>query len=187
MGTNRWICKDKRAKQSHTRWRWVHAVSCGRTTGYASRSLNSQRSFRTYRDGAFITYPGIVEINQFESDLVTFLMNRRHSAAGLEQGITADRMYGYSLQWVGLLFAAFASGAQFTALPKKERDLISQVYVCCSFECLRLVNYLSKPSLENVQTLLLLGNVLSNTFNSGLAWTFLGRYMSTSIVITRLG
>jgi len=156
----------------------VHAVSFGRTNGYASRSLNSRRSFRTYRDGAFITYPGIVEIDQFESDLVTFLMNRRHSAAGLEQGITGDRMYGYSLQWVGLLFAAFASGAQFTALPKKERDLISQVYVCCSFECLRLVNYLSKPSLENVQTLLLLGNVLSNTFNSGLAWTFLGEYTS---------
>jgi len=86
------------------------------------------RSFRSYREGAYITYPGIVEIDQFETDLVTFLMNRRHGLTSMDQNAPLDKMYGYNLQWVGLLFAAFASGAQFTALPKKERDLISQVY-----------------------------------------------------------
>lgn len=54
-------------------------------------------------------------------------MNRRSGPNDYDDGQN-DQMYGMSLQWVGLLFAAFASGAQFTTLPKKERDLVSQVY-----------------------------------------------------------
>jgi len=102
-----------------------------------------------------------------------------------------DTVYGMSIQWLGLLFAAFASGTQFSTRPKKERDPVSQVYgmvshyigmhqtntmlACCSFECLRLVNYISNASSEVVQTMLLLGNVLANGMNAGAAWSFLGR------------
>lgn len=45
---------------------------------------------------------------------------------------------------------------------------------CCAFECLRIVNYLSNASIEVVQTLLILGNVLSNAMNAGAAWVLLG-------------
>lgn len=106
----------------------MHAVSLDSWNIPPTATERCYRSFRSYREGAFITYPGIVEIDQFETDLVTFLMNRQHGSGDLDHGAASDRMYGYNLQWVGLLFAAFASGAQFTALPKKERDLISQVY-----------------------------------------------------------
>jgi hypothetical protein len=46
--------------------------------------------------------------------------------------------------------------------------------VCCSFECLRFTNFLSHATLENIQTLLILGNVISNNMNAGVAWTLMG-------------
>ena len=55
-------------------------------------------------------------------------MNRRSGTNHDDNDEENHTMYGMSLQWVSLLFAAFASGAQFTTLPKKERDLVSQVY-----------------------------------------------------------
>jgi len=37
-------------------------------------------------------------------------------------------VYGKSIQWVGLLFATFASGYQYASRSKAERDPVSQVY-----------------------------------------------------------
>ena len=137
-----------------------------------------------------MTYPAIVDIHKFETDLLTFLNARRSSPSSGEYNTMTDTVYGMSIQWLGLLFAAFASGTQFSTRPKKERDPVSQVYgrashylaihqtntmlACCSFECLRLVNYISNASSEVVQTMLLLGNVLANGMNAGAAWSFLG-------------
>jgi glycerol uptake facilitator-like aquaporin len=104
-------------------------------------------------------------MNRFETELLTFLNARRSNSTSSEYDNMTDTVYGMSIQWLGLLFAAFASGAQFSTRPKKERDPVSQVYSCCSFECLRLVNYISNASCEVVQTMLLLGNVLANGMN----------------------
>lgn len=63
--------------------------------------------------------------------------------------------------------------------------------MCCSFECLRFTNFLSHATLENIQTLLILGNVskarvcfdlqadglnkvISNNMNAGTAWSLMG-------------
>lgn len=46
--------------------------------------------------------------------------------------------------------------------------------VCCAYECLRIVNYLSHSTVVDIQTLLILGNVLSNSMNAGTAWCLLG-------------
>jgi len=46
--------------------------------------------------------------------------------------------------------------------------------VCCAYECLRIINYLSHSTLVDIQTLLILGNVISNNMNAGVAWSFLG-------------
>lgn len=75
-----------------------------------------------------MTYPAIVDINKFESDLLMFLNARRASPSHSEYNSMTDTVYGMSIQWLGLLFAAFASGAQFSTRPKKERDPVSQVY-----------------------------------------------------------
>lgn len=37
-----------------------------------------------------------------------------------------------------------------------------------------MTNFLAVPSLETIQTLLILGNVISNTMNAGVAWSLLG-------------
>lgn len=39
-----------------------------------------------------------------------------------------DQMDGMSLRWTGLLFAVLASGVQYSNFPKKDRELMSQVY-----------------------------------------------------------
>jgi hypothetical protein len=46
--------------------------------------------------------------------------------------------------------------------------------VCCAYECLRIVNYLSCADQQDIQTLLIIGNVLSNNMNPGIAWALLG-------------
>lgn len=138
--------------------------------------------FRYYRDLGNIIFPGVADLGQFESDLTMFLMARAersttlHSDNGNWPGVTENSIYEKNLQWAGLLFAVLASGCQCSGLPRKERELTSQVYskmcwqgnltdlltflpVCCSFECLRITNFLSHSTLENIQTLLILGNV----------------------------
>jgi hypothetical protein len=47
--------------------------------------------------------------------------------------------------------------------------------VCCAYECLRIINYLSCTQLEDIQNLLVLGNVISNNMNAGVAWSLLGK------------
>ena len=128
--------------------------------------------FRYYRDTAHAIYAAVVDIEQFERDLNAFLMARGDTK--VENGITEEIVYGQSVHWIGLLFAVLASGCQCSSLPRKERELTSQVFVCCSFECLRLINYFAHSNLEDIQNLLVLGNVISNNMNAGVAWSLMG-------------
>jgi Fungal Zn(2)-Cys(6) binuclear cluster domain len=96
--------------------------------------------FQQYRDTAHVLYPGVVDINQFESDLTHFLINRANRAANMDaESLTEQNIYGMNLHWIGLLFATLASGCQCSGTPRKERQLTSQVYgkeryECCSHE-----------------------------------------------------
>jgi hypothetical protein len=128
--------------------------------------------FRCYRETAHVVYPAVADVEGIESDLLLFLINRASSQT--HTGITDQQIYGKDFHWVGLVFAILASGCQCSTLPRKERELTSQVYVCCSFECLRFTNFLSHATLENIQTLLILGNVISNNMNAGVAWSLMG-------------
>jgi hypothetical protein len=128
--------------------------------------------FRCYRETAHVVYPAVGDIETIESDLLLFLINRASSQGS--SGISDEQIYGKDFRWIGLVFAILASGCQCSTLPRKERELTSQVYICCSFECLRFTNFLSAATLENIQTLLILGNVISNNMNAGVAWTLMG-------------
>jgi hypothetical protein len=46
--------------------------------------------------------------------------------------------------------------------------------VCCSYQALRMANFLTHPSLETIQSLLVITNVLSYNMNPGVAYIFLG-------------
>ncbi|KAF2877862.1 hypothetical protein BDV95DRAFT_4903 [Massariosphaeria phaeospora] len=128
--------------------------------------------FRSYRETAHVVYPAVADVEAVESDLLLFLINRASSQGG--PGVSDQQIFGKDLHWIGLVFAILASGCQCSSLPRKERELTSQVYICCSFECLRFTNFLSHANLENIQTLLILGNVISNNMNAGVAWSLMG-------------
>jgi hypothetical protein len=141
--------------------------------------------FRYYKETAQVVFPAIAEPAKFEEDLLLFLLSRANiQNQGQEaNGITEQSIYGKNLHWIGLLFASLASGCQCSALPRKERELTSQVYICCSFECLRFTNFLSQPTLETIQTLLILSNVISNNMNAGVAWALLGLTIRLSQIL----
>ncbi|KAI4736491.1 hypothetical protein E4T50_13022 [Aureobasidium sp. EXF-12298] len=138
--------------------------------------------FRYYQNLGNIIFPGVADISTFEMDLTRFLQKRNEQmgvAGSLPAdsplpGVTEQAIYDKNLEWVGLLFAVLASGCQCSGLPRKERELTSQVYMCCSFECLRFTNFLSHVTLESIQTLLILGNVISNNMNAGTSWSLMG-------------
>lgn len=132
--------------------------------------------FRYYKDVAHVVYPAIADLEKFEEDLLLFLINRASMQPDENgsNGITEQRIYGKSLGWVGMLFAVLSSGCHMSAMTRKERDLTSQVFVCCAFECLRASNFLSRATLDSIQTLLIVGNVMSNGMNAGVAWSLLG-------------
>lgn len=76
-----------------------------------------------YRDVGHVIYPGIADLDRLHEDLELFIAKR---AAG--DAVTEQKVYGRSYQWLAVLFAVLASGAQCSTLPRKERELTSQVY-----------------------------------------------------------
>lgn len=83
--------------------------------------------FRCYRDLGYVIYSGIVSPEQMEADLTSFLINRA-AQVGAEDGVTEQLIYGHTFNWLALLFAVLASGAQCSSMSRKERELTSQVY-----------------------------------------------------------
>ncbi|KKY23705.1 putative fungal specific transcription [Phaeomoniella chlamydospora] len=99
-----------------------------------------------YRDVACTIYPVVYDKIGFEAQMNMMLQNRRETG-----------------------------GAQSSAdLLEKERELTSQVYVCCAYQALRMTNFMSYPTLESVQTLLVICNVLAYNMNPGNAYVVLG-------------
>ncbi|EOD46235.1 putative c6 transcription protein [Neofusicoccum parvum UCRNP2] len=142
-----------------------------------------------HKETAHTVFPAIADIDKLESELLRFLIARGGSTTdedGSISGVTEQTIYGKDLHWVGLLFAVLASGCQCSAMPRKERELTSQVYICCSFECLRITNFLSHSNLETIQTLLILGNVMSNNMNAGVAWSLLERNERARMLLEKL-
>ncbi|EAW14835.1 putative C6 transcription factor [Aspergillus clavatus NRRL 1] len=140
--------------------------------------------FFYYRDVAGTIYPVIEDIQQFEMNL-DLLLRSRAAMGGVYRTDTdeAQRPFGVSIAYLGLLFAVLASGCQSSDLPGKERELTSQVYVCCSYQCLRMTNFLSQPTIEAIQTLLVIGNVLSYNMNPGISYVLLGMTLRMGLAL----
>lgn len=127
----------------------------------------------TYRDIPCIIYPVVPDAQAFDQTLNYLLQQRAHATA-TDAGIDPNRPYGVSLPWLALLFAVLASGSQSTGRPAKERELTSQVYICCSYQALRMSNFLTHPQLETIEALLIIGNALSYNMNPGVSYILLG-------------
>lgn len=134
------------------------------------------------------------DVNAFEASLNLLLQNRATLGGVYRSDNDAtQKPFGASVAYLGLLFAVLASGCQSSDLPSKERELTSQVYgmpsesietvctdilVCCSYQCLRMTNFLSQPTIEAIQTLLVIGNVLSYNMNPGISYVLLGTLLT---------
>lgn len=51
--------------------------------------------------------------------------------------------------------------------------------VSCAYQCLRMMNYVSQPTVEAIQILLIISNVLSYNMNAGASYTLLGAFADT--------
>ncbi|PLN85906.1 fungal-specific transcription factor domain protein [Aspergillus taichungensis] len=140
--------------------------------------------FMYYRDIAGAIYPVLGDIPQFEMYLDLVLQNR--AAMGGVYQVDANQTqkpFGVSIAFLGLLFAVLASGCQSSDIPGKERELTSQVYVCCSYQCLRMTNFMSQPTIEAIETLLVIGNVLSYNMNPGISYVLLGMTLRMGLAL----
>ncbi|KAK7887782.1 hypothetical protein LTR67_009685 [Exophiala xenobiotica] len=130
---------------------------------------------RHYRDNAHVLYPAVVNIDRFETEMSRFLVTRSSRRSQVDAYVAqSSDIYGQTVHWLSLFFACLASGCQCSSLPRKERQLTAQVYVCCAYECLRISNHLSRPTPVDIQSLLVVGNVIANSMNAGVAWSLLG-------------
>lgn len=133
-------------------------------------------SFKAYKNTAHTLFPVLDEPEALEDELLEFLITRRrvqNDGEG-EADATAHKIFGKDMCWIALVFAILASGSQCSSLERAQRELTSKVYVCCSFECLRIANFLANPNAQTIKTLLVLGNVLCNNLSVGVAWSLLG-------------
>ncbi|KAJ5979396.1 hypothetical protein N7501_002738 [Penicillium viridicatum] len=140
--------------------------------------------FYYYKDISGAIYPVLEDIYEFENTL-ELLLGTRASIGGeyLADVDQAQKPFGVSIAYLGLLFAILASGCQSSDYGSKERELTSQVYVCCSYQCLRLTNFLSQPTIEAIQTLLVIGNVLSYNMNPGISYVLLGMTLRMGLAL----
>lgn len=126
------------------------------------------RYWQTYQSAVYPFYPTLVTADQFSQSLFAFL-DQRASA-----GETNRHVEEPNSSWLALLFAVLASGVQFSDDLIKERDLRSRVFVCSSFQCLRLSNFFNNTNLDQIQAMALIGHCLRNNLDTNSAWILMG-------------
>ncbi|CRG92034.1 putative transcriptional regulatory protein C3C7,04 [Talaromyces islandicus] len=125
------------------------------------------RLLRSYRDVRMILYPVLTDFDRFEQDVQILLRSR-----SLGTGMIAQ--CGFNMAFVGMLFAVLASGCQVSDFARSERTSMCQLYVSCAYQCLRNSNFVSRPTMESVQALLIIGDTLSYEMNPGVAYVAFG-------------
>ncbi|KAJ5990593.1 hypothetical protein N7522_010800 [Penicillium canescens] len=128
-----------------------------------------------YRDIGSVLYPVLSDIPQLERHTTRLLEGRRRAGGVYKPDANGlVKPFGMDLAFLSLLFAVLASGCQLSDIPESDRELTSWVYVSCAYQCLRMLNYVSQPTIEVIQILLIISNVLSYNMNAGASYTLLG-------------
>ncbi|KAI9375380.1 hypothetical protein BJX61DRAFT_494500 [Aspergillus egyptiacus] len=139
---------------------------------------NDDQCFRLlgyYRTIGAVLYPVLPDIDIFEKDLKELLDGRRRAGGVYRPDVNGElKPFGMSISFLSLCFAVLASGCQLSDLPGIQREMTSWVYVSCSYQCLRMLNYVARPTVEIIQILLIISNVLSYNMNAGASYTLLG-------------
>ncbi|KAL4958540.1 hypothetical protein BDW69DRAFT_190837 [Aspergillus filifer] len=129
----------------------------------------------SYKSIAAVLYPVLPDIEKLESNVRQLLDNRRAAGGTYKPDTNGTcRPFGMDIAFLSLCFAVLASGCQLSDMPGMDREMSSWVYVSCSYQLLRMVNYVSRPSVEIIQILLIISSVLSYNMNAGASYTLLG-------------
>ncbi|TVY20649.1 hypothetical protein LARI1_G004559 [Lachnellula arida] len=134
------------------------------------------RLFERYKLSAHSFTPIIPDIEDFEAGLCQYLEERvllKRQSSIRDSGAHAPE-HSRPISWVASLFAILASGAQYSHTSSQERQVKSRLYARYSFQCLRMANFLVRPSLSCILALLVLGTVLQNDMKPEAAWMLLG-------------
>ncbi|KAJ0425113.1 fungal-specific transcription factor domain-containing protein [Aspergillus carlsbadensis] len=126
------------------------------------------RYWQAYQSTAYPFYPVLVATGKFGEELFTFL-NQRASAKENNRELSAPHS-----SWLALLFAVLACGIQFSEDPIEERDLRSKVFICSSFQCLRISDFFNHTDLDQIQAMALIGHCLRNNLDTNSAWILMG-------------
>jgi hypothetical protein len=162
-----------------------------------------------YKDIGAVLYPVLPDLDALERKTNRLLEGRRRVGGVYKPDANGlVKPFGMDLPFLSLLFAVLASGCQLSDLPSADRELTSWIYgksarkrklidcwptiqvlmiaiVSCAYQCLRMLNYVSQPTVEVIQILLIISNVLSYNMNAGASYTLLGKLvipaLSTSL------
>ncbi|KAL2001167.1 hypothetical protein VTN02DRAFT_2150 [Thermoascus thermophilus] len=126
------------------------------------------RYWEIYQTSVYPFYPALVTLEQFTASLFLFLEKRPL----LKDDVVLKQEL--DLSWLSLLFAMLACGVQFSNDQIQERDLKSKVFICSSFECLRVTNFFSSTNLNQIQAMALIGHWLRNNLDTNTAWILMG-------------
>ncbi|KAL7919990.1 fungal-specific transcription factor domain-containing protein [Trichoderma austrokoningii] len=130
--------------------------------------------FPSYRHTAYPFMPFLIDIDHFEIRVCKYLES---CAAGqLQDKLRPSDPWATDegVTFVALILAVLSCGSHFSMLPVTQRSEASRDFVRRGFQVLQLANYMLRPSLDAVQTLLILGNTLQNIGQSDGAWVLLG-------------
>lgn len=151
------------------------------------------RYFHFYRIFADPFSPTVVDIEEVETNIYTYLntqVSKKNHSTGIDGSNYTDSEL--SIGQICMILATLASGAHFSDDGLAERtkrsqdfgmlqsffirfeNLLTYTKARRSFQALRLANFLFRPSLEVIQTLLILGHVLQNQGQSDATWAMLG-------------
>ncbi|KAF5649845.1 uncharacterized protein FTJAE_811 [Fusarium tjaetaba] len=129
--------------------------------------------FPIFQMRVFPFNPLLVDMDKFELDMYGYL--RAYTAGEFKSTpISDDWGKERAIGLISLILAVLSSAAHFSDLTGSERSRVCYDLARKSFQALRLANFLFRPTLEVVQTMLVLGNMLQNTGQSDAAWAWLG-------------
>lgn len=156
--------------------------------------LTISRYFGVYRTLCAPLCPIILDLDDFEANVCNQVIGLANGQLLHSIISSGGRSQELALTQLGLLLATIASGIQYSDVPRAERSQLLQEYCefplffhfsksCLrlltvriarkSFRCLRLANFMLRPSSVSVQTLLLLATVLQNGLEPEAAWATL--------------
>ncbi len=141
-------------------------------------NYHHSRLFEYYKSQVHNFTPILSDPNKFEKQVCAFI-DQRSVVRKPEHTFNKS-----SIAWLSLLYAVLASGSHFKDISHVERASQSNGYLRYSFQCLRFTDFLFDPTIECLETLLLLGNVLQNLMKPQAAWILLG---TTSRIAQSLG